>query len=61
MVPLLAVDTADPAIRIIPTDLPARRIALIWHRERYRSPAALAFVEIACQVAAEIQADLASA
>ena len=45
---------------IIPTDLPARRIALIWHRDRYRSPAALAFVEIACQVAAGIQADLAT-
>lgn len=60
MVPLLAVDTTDPAVRIIPTDLPARRIALIWHRDRYRSPAALAFVEIACQVAAGIQADLAT-
>ena len=32
---------------IIPTDLAPRRIALMWHRDRYRSPAARAFVEIA--------------
>ncbi len=58
LVPLLAVDTTDPAVRIIPTDLPARRIALIWHRDRYRSPAAMAFVEIAREVAATLQAEL---
>ena len=47
LVPLLAVDPGDPSTVVIPTDLPHRRIALIWHRDRYRSPAALAFVEIA--------------
>jgi DNA-binding transcriptional LysR family regulator len=58
LVPLLAVDTADPAVVVIPTDLPPRRVALIWHRDRYRSPASLAFVEIACEVAAGLQAEL---
>jgi DNA-binding transcriptional LysR family regulator len=38
--------------------LPPRRIALIWHRDRYRSPAARAFVEIALDVARELAADL---
>ena len=58
LVPLLAVDTTDPAVRIIATDLPARRIALIWHRDRYRSPAAKAFAEIALEVAAGIRLEL---
>ena len=40
LVPLLAVDTSDPSIVVLPTDLPPRRIALMWHRDRYRSPAA---------------------
>ena len=52
LVPLLAVDLADPAVAIIPTDLEPRRIALMWHRDRYRSPAARAFVEIAQEVCA---------
>ncbi len=58
LVPLLAVDLADPAVEIIPTDLPARRIALMWHRDRYRSPAARTFVEIAREVSATLAADL---
>ena len=57
LVPLLAVDTADPSVVVIPTDLPPRRVAMIWHRDRYRSPASLAFVEIAREVAATLQAD----
>ena len=47
LVPLLAVDTSDPAICVIPTGLDPRRIAILWHRDRYRSPASEAFVEIA--------------
>ena len=48
LVPLLAVDIdRSRGRRIIPTDLPPRRIALIWHQDRYRSPASHAFVEIA--------------
>ena len=47
VVPLLAVDRSDPTVAIIPTDLEPRRIALMWHRDRYRSPASRAFVDIA--------------
>jgi DNA-binding transcriptional LysR family regulator len=52
LVPRLAVDPTDPTVAIIPTDLEPRRIALMWHRDRYRSPAALAFVQIAQAVCA---------
>jgi hypothetical protein len=58
LVPLLAVDTTDRSIRILPTDLEPRRIALMWHRDRYRSPAAQEFVEIAQAVCTELAADL---
>jgi DNA-binding transcriptional LysR family regulator len=58
LVPLLAVDPTDPAIVVLPTDLPPRRIAMIWHRDRYRSPAATAFVEIAEAVCAELRLQL---
>ncbi len=58
LVPLLAVDVADPLVAVIPTDLEPRRIALMWHRDRYRSPAARAFVEIAREVCATLAGDL---
>jgi len=54
LVPLLAVDTTDPLVAIIPTDLEPRRIALMWHRDRYRSPAAREFVDIALRVCREL-------
>jgi DNA-binding transcriptional LysR family regulator len=34
--------------------LPPRVIALAWHRDRYRTPAARAFVETAEEVTAEL-------
>ena len=58
LVPFLAVDPADPAIVVIPTDLAPRRVALIWHRDRYRSPASRAFVDIAVDVGAGRAAEL---
>jgi DNA-binding transcriptional LysR family regulator len=55
-----------PALCIEPTDeivlleteprLPPRWISLIWHRDRYQSPAARAFVEEARKVGAELSA-----
>jgi DNA-binding transcriptional LysR family regulator len=60
IVPLLTVDTSDRSVAIIPTDLPPRRIALIWHRDRYRSPAAQAFIEIAMEVGRTLAAELAT-
>lgn len=46
------------SIRVIPTDLEPRRIALMWHRDRYRSPAAHSFVNIALEVCAVLAAGL---
>lgn len=53
LMPVLAVTPGDPGVVVIPTDLPPRRVALIWHRERYRTPAARAFVESALTVCRE--------
>ena len=39
--------------------VPRRRIAVVWHRDRHRSPAARAFVEIAREVSAEVERELA--
>lgn len=58
LIPLLAVDESDPAVRVLPLDVPPRRIALIWHAERYRTPASRAFAEIAAQVCVPLAAEL---
>jgi DNA-binding transcriptional LysR family regulator len=60
LVPLLAVDQDDPAVRVIPTELEPRRIALAWHRDRYRTPSMVAFVEIARDVCAGLARELDS-
>ena len=61
LVPLLATDRNDERIRVIELDpeIPPRRIALVWHRDRHRSPAARAFVDVAGEVCAEVGASLA--
>ncbi len=54
VVPRLTVDLNDPATAAIP--LPAiapRQIGLAWHRDRYRSPAARAFIDVAVEVCRE--------
>jgi DNA-binding transcriptional LysR family regulator len=58
--PLLAAATDDPRVRALRLEpaVPRRRIAVIWHRDRHRSPAARAFVEIAAEVCAEVEAEL---
>jgi DNA-binding transcriptional LysR family regulator len=58
--PLLAVATDDPRVRVIrlEPEVPRRRIAVLWHRDRHRSPAARAFVEIAREVCAEVEREL---
>ena len=43
------------AIRVTDRTLPPRLIALAWHRDRYRTPAARAFVETAQEVTAELE------
>jgi DNA-binding transcriptional LysR family regulator len=58
LVPLLAVKADDPAVAILPLDLPPRRIALIWHRDRYRTPASRAFADIAAEVCVPLAEEL---
>jgi DNA-binding transcriptional LysR family regulator len=56
-VPLLTVDTSDGRVRVLEPagKLPPRLIAAAWHRDRYRSPAARAFVELAAEVCADLE------
>jgi DNA-binding transcriptional LysR family regulator len=63
LVPLLAVDANDERVRVLELDpeIPPRRIALAWHRDRHRSPAARAFVDVAAAVGAEVAESLTPA
>jgi len=56
LVPRLTMDTEDETTELI--ELPKvqpRLIAFVWHRDRYRTPAARAFVETAQAVCAELE------
>jgi DNA-binding transcriptional LysR family regulator len=56
VVPRLTVDAADERVRLIEVDdIPPRMIAIAWHRDRHRGPAARGFVELAQQVVAELE------
>jgi DNA-binding transcriptional LysR family regulator len=59
LVPRLTVDETDPRSAVIPTEVPPRVLTLAWHRDRYRSPAQVAFVELARQVCLELQQKVA--
>jgi molybdate transport repressor ModE-like protein len=60
LLPSLAVDPNDEATRQIElgANVPPRLIAVAWHRDRYRSPAANAFTELAAEVCAELDSEL---
>jgi DNA-binding transcriptional LysR family regulator len=60
IMPRLALDPNDPDVVALSPHppLPPRIIALAWHRDRYRSPAAFAFVEMARALAAEISGEV---
>jgi DNA-binding transcriptional LysR family regulator len=62
LVPLLTVDPNDARVSVleIEPEIPHRRIALAWHRDRHRSPAARAFADIAREVCAEVEASLST-
>ncbi len=49
ILPRLTVDASDPrvAVRELVDEVPPRVVAIAWHRDRYHSPAARAFVETA--------------
>jgi DNA-binding transcriptional LysR family regulator len=61
--PRLTVDEDDPSIAVIDLQgrVPPRVIALVWHRDRHRSPAAEAFVETATAVCRDLSAEPAAA
>ncbi|MDX6548128.1 MAG: hypothetical protein QOG33_1678 [Gaiellales bacterium] len=56
LMPLLAVDPADPRTRIVDMSgkLPPRLIGVAWHRDRVQSVAARSFIELAAEVCAEL-------
>ena len=60
LLPRLAIDLTDPSTRALALDdeLPPRIICLAWHRDRYRTPAARAFIEAARAVCADLQLEL---
>ena len=62
IVPRLAVDPGDERTRMIQlgADMPVqpRTIALFWHHDRRRSPAALGFVEAAKAICKQVTAEL---
>jgi DNA-binding transcriptional LysR family regulator len=60
LVPLLTVDpTHDGTVVLGLPGVPSRRIGIAWHRDRYRSPAARAFVELALDVGGRVEEELA--
>jgi DNA-binding transcriptional LysR family regulator len=52
VVPRLVVNPRNPALVALPfgTRIPPRDIAIVWHRDRYRSAAAEAFAALACEM-----------
>jgi DNA-binding transcriptional LysR family regulator len=62
LVPRLTIDENDETTRIIELPkVPPRMLAIAWHRDRYRSPAARAFVDTAQEVSAELDAEAIAA
>ena len=61
--PLLAIQPGDERVKVLALDppVPDRRLAVVWHRDRHRSPAARAFVEIAQAVSADVERELVTA
>jgi DNA-binding transcriptional LysR family regulator len=60
LVPRLTVETRDDSVVALPVDprVPPREIGVAWHRERYLSPSARAFVSVADGVCGELEAEL---
>jgi DNA-binding transcriptional LysR family regulator len=57
LVPRLATDPTDERVVLVEMDehVPARQIALAWHRDRALSPAARAFIEATSALCAGLQ------
>lgn len=56
LVPALAVDLRDQAVVALPLGdaVPPRALCLVWHRDRFRSPAAREFVDTAVRVCRQL-------
>jgi DNA-binding transcriptional LysR family regulator len=62
LVPGLTMDPQDEATVLLDLQkVPARAIAVAWHRDRYRTPAARSFVATAQEVSAEFNREAAAA
>jgi molybdate transport repressor ModE-like protein len=62
LVPRMTMDEQDPATRLIELPrIPPRMLAIAWHRDRYRTPVARAFVETAQSVCAELETEAVAA
>ena len=62
LVPQLTMDAEDESTALIELPkIPPRVIAVAWHRDRYRTPAARAFVETAQQVSQELEREAIAA
>ena len=61
LMPLLAVSPGDERVSVLRLEpsIARREIAVVWHRDRHRSPAARAFVDLAVEVGAEVERELA--
>lgn len=57
IVPRLVVNPRNSAVALLPIGprIPPRTIAIAWHRDRYRSTAAQAFVELAGELGADYE------
>ena len=63
LMPRLTVDTNNDAVRIVElgAGIAPRAVGIVWHTDRYHSPAARAFVETARDVTSEQRVELAAA
>jgi DNA-binding transcriptional LysR family regulator len=63
VVPRLTVDETDPAVQVVDLGdrVPPRLIGIAWHRDRRRTPAADAFVELARTLTAAVGASAEAA
>jgi DNA-binding transcriptional LysR family regulator len=58
--PRLAVMPGDERVRVLQLEpsVHPRQIGVVWHRDRHRSPAGRAFIEIAREVSAEVEREV---
>jgi DNA-binding transcriptional LysR family regulator len=63
IVPRLTVDEADEAVSVVDLGdrVPPRLVGIAWHRDRLRTPASEAFVELARALTADVDASAAAA